>query len=105
MARKKNNNFFEDFWNGDVSLVKSYWLVGVVLSFAVGFFGALLILGVGLHFNAVYAIIIPWLIYTTVGIWRSSDKYKGPKHWAVLAKVAVVIGIIINLRDLLTGTV
>ena len=103
MARKKNNNFFEDFWNGDVSLVKSYWLVGVVLSFAVGFFGALLILGVGLHFNAVYAIIIPWLIYTTVGIWRSSDKYKGPKFWAILAKIAVVISIIQSIGDVLLG--
>ena len=37
MAKKKNNNFFVDFWNGDVSLVKSYWLVGVLLSFAFGF--------------------------------------------------------------------
>ena len=105
MARKTNNNLFVNFWNGDVSLVKSYWLVGVLLSAAFGFVSALIILSIGLHFHAVYGLIIPWLIYTTVGIWRSSDKYKGPKHWAVLAKVAVVLGIIIQFRDILTGAV
>ena len=44
MAKKKNSNFFEDFWNGDIALVKSYWLVGVLLSFAVGFFGQFILL-------------------------------------------------------------
>ena len=42
-----------------------------------------------------------WRISTTEPL----DKYKGPKHWAVLAKVAVVLGIIIQFRDILTGTV
>ena len=27
-----------------------------------------------------------------LGVWRASDKYTGPKVWAVLAKIAVVLG-------------
>ena len=26
-----------------------------------------------------------------VSIWRSAGKYQGPKHWAVLARVVVVV--------------
>ena len=105
MARKKNNktNLFINFWNGDIALVKSYWLVGVVCGAIVGFLSGMIILALGLHFDAVWGLLIPWFIYSTVGIWRSSNKYKGPTHWAILAKVFVVLGILINLSDLLRG--
>lgn len=102
--KKKNNNFFVEFWNGDVSLVKSYWLVGVVFGVLVGFASGMLVVIMGLNIDAVYGLLIPWYIYSTVGIWRSSNKYKGPKHWAILAKVAVVIGILISFQDMLRGT-
>tara|TARA_B100001027_G_scaffold93453_1_gene64091 strand:+ start:151 stop:477 length:327 start_codon:yes stop_codon:yes gene_type:complete len=106
MARKsktKKSNLFTSFWNGDVSLVKSYWLVGVILSIVYVLAVTFIVIAIGIPFDSVIALYIPWVIYTTVGIWRSADKYKGPKHWSILAKVAVIAGIIINLRDLFTG--
>ena len=50
-----------------------------------------------------WGFLIPFQIYTVVGIWRSADKYKGKKIWAALAKIAVVIGIISNLASMVTG--
>ena len=81
MARSKNAdnaNFFVKFWNGDLSLSVSYWLVGVVFSVVVGFVIGAIVIAAGLHEDAMFGFLIPWYIYTTVGIWRSSDKYKGP---------------------------
>ena len=106
MARKKsvkNSNLFVAFWNGDVSLVKSYWLIGVLLTIGVVFVATFLVIAAGLQFEAMFGIYIPWVIYITVGIWRSADKYKGPKYWAILAKIAMVIGVLLNFKDLLTG--
>ena len=39
MVKKRKSqpaNFFQKFWNGDISLPKSYWLVGVVFGMIVG---------------------------------------------------------------------
>ena len=107
MARSKkanNKNFFVKFWNGDLSLPMSYWLVGVVFSVVVGFVIVVIVIAAGLHEDAMFGFLIPWYIYTTVGIWRSSDKYKGPKFWAILAKIAIIFGVLSALSQLLTGT-
>ena len=106
MAGKKsaqNSNLFVAFWNGDVSLVKSYWLIGVLLTIGVVLVATFLVIAVGWPYEAMFGIYIPWVIYITVGIWRSADKYKGPKFWAILAKIAMVIGVLLNFIDLLTG--
>jgi hypothetical protein len=106
MVRKtkaQKANFFVKFWNGDLSLPMSYWGVGLglglVFGFSVGFFTILL----GMSEDAMWGFLIPFQIYTVVGIWRSSDKYKGKKIWAALAKIAVIIGIISNLFSMVTG--
>ena len=106
MARKKsskNSNLFVAFWNGDVSLVKSYWLIGVLLTIGVVLVATFLVIAVGLPYEAMFGIYIPWVIYITVGIWRSADKYKGAKFWEIFAKVAVVFGIVSNLFSMIAG--
>ena len=50
-------------------------------------------------------LILPWAIYSTVGIWRSSVKYKGPKFWSVLTKIFLVIGVIGYFLGLITATI
>ena len=58
----------------------------------------------GLHEDAMFGFLIPWYIYTTVGIWRSSDRYKGPKFWSILAKIAVILGVLSAIGQLISGT-
>ena len=57
----------------------------------------------GMSEDAIWGFLIPFQIYTVVGIWRSANKYKGAKLWAILAKVAVVFGVVSNLLSMLAG--
>ena len=86
------------FWNGDIALWRSYWLVGELLN-------ALFIL---LIFNLeIYIfdndkfttslpfldfsnfgiltkmILIFWTFFITIGIWRSAENYKGNIIWII----------------------
>ena len=106
MARQRKSNkdnFFVRFWNGKLSLPMSYWGVGVVLGIAFGFLVGIFTLAVGLSEDAMWGFIIPFQIYTIVGIWRSSNNYRGPKFWAVLAKIAIVFGVLTNFGQMLAG--
>lgn len=102
--KKSNQNFFIKFWNGDLSLPMSYWLVGIVFGIILGLVIGLFVGISGMPEIAINIILIPWYVYTAVGIWRSSDKYKGKKFWAILAKIAIVLGVISSLSQLLLFT-
>ena len=101
--KTKNKNFFIDFWNGKLSLPMSYWGVGIGIGILYGFVVGIFTISVGLGEDAMWGFIIPFQIYIIVGIWRSSNNYKGPKFWSVLAKIAVIFGILSNLSSLLLG--
>ena len=108
MVRKtkaQKANFFVKFWNGDLSLPMSYWLVGIVFGLVVGFSIGMLAYSMGIPESAINFLILPWAIYSTVGIWRSSDKYKGPKFWSVLTKIFLIIGVIGYFLGLITATI
>ena len=80
------------FFNGDLSLPYSYWAIGVLISFGVGFISGFISMILTDNLTLAYVVIVFWQIFITIGIWRSSDKYKGPKYWAYLAKIMVVVG-------------
>ena len=106
MAKRKksqNENFFVRFWNGDLSLPMSYWGVGVCIGLVFGLLIGVFTGATGMSEDAMWGFLIPFQIYTVVGIWRSADKYKGAKFWAILAKVAVVFGIVSNLFSMIAG--
>ena len=106
MAKRKksqNENFFVRFWNGDLSLPMSYWGVGVGIGLVFGLLIGVFTGAIGMSEDAMWGFLIPFQIYTVVGIWRSADKYKGAKFWAILAKVAVVFGIVSNLFSMIAG--
>lgn len=104
MTKVQKVNFFLKFWNGDLSLPMSYWLVGIVFGLVVGFSIGMISYAMGMPEAAINFLILPWAIYSTVGIWRSSDKYKGPKFWAVLTKILIIIGVISYFSGLITAT-
>ena len=106
MANRKksqNENFFVRFWNGDLSLPMSYWGVSVGIGLVFGLLIGVFTGATGMSEDAMWGFLIPFQIYTVVGIWRSADKYKGAKFWAILAKVAVVFGIVSNLFSMIAG--
>ncbi len=99
----KKENFFVRFWNGQLSLPMSYWGVGVGLGIVYGTIIGIFIGLMGMSEEAMWGFLIPFQIYTVVGIWRSSNNYRGPKFWAVLAKIAIVIGVLSNFGQMLAG--
>lgn len=93
-------------WRGDMPLVKTYWLFGVVASIMfnitftyIGYqddtftsgFGGFIVLG-WLLFYFIYSVFI------CVAIWRSANKYQGLQRYAVLAKVAVILGVMALIK-------
>ena len=101
--QSKKINFFVRFWNGQLSLPMSYWGVGVGLGIIFGMIVGLFVGIMGMSDDALYGFLIPFQIFTVVGIWRSSNNYKGPKFWAVLAKIAIVLGVLSNFGQMLVG--
>ena len=88
-----------NFWNGKITLWKSYWIFGELLNAFLIF----LILSIEINYfnNALIAKQIPffifndfnllskfsltiWTIFITVGIWRSAEKYQGSFVWIAL---------------------
>ena len=89
-------NLINNFWNGNLTLWKSYWLVGELIN-------ALIIvlifnLEITVFKNKIIASTLPflsfekfnltskllicsWTFFITVGIWRAAEKYKGNFIW------------------------
>ena len=100
---KKKKHYFQKFFNGELSLPHSYWLVGVIYTIGVAILITMFSIMMSLPAKTDNVLLLPWVIFTTICIWRSSDNYKGPKFWAILAKIAVVIGLIQAVGYVLMG--
>lgn len=88
-----------DFWYGKIPLWKSYWFIGELLNALI----IILIYNFEIYFlknnqpsNLIpfldftnfsflsKIIIIFWIFFITVGIWRSAEKYKGNIIWIII---------------------
>lgn len=91
-------NLIRRFWVGEISLWRSYWLIGELLNALF----ILLIFNIEIYIfgNSKFTsslpfldfsnfsvisklLIIVWTVFLTVGIWRSAEKYKGNIIWIV----------------------
>jgi hypothetical protein len=100
---KNKKNYFANFWNGELSLLVSYWVFGVLISIGVGFSLVFFSILIGLPETIWGILILPWTLFWAVGCWRSSDKYKGLTLWSVLAKISIVLSVIQGLASVVTG--
>jgi hypothetical protein len=95
-------NLIKNFWNGNISLWKSYWIIGELLNAVF----VLLIFNIEINifdngrpistlpflnfsefnfFNKI--LLIFWSLFISIGIWRSAEKYKGPFLWIILTLI------------------
>lgn len=85
---------FKSMMAGKERLVITYWIWGVigttVVSFALGFLSGLL----GFPLIVALVLTLAYWIPVAMGVWRSSNVYKGNQLWAILAKVAIGLGAI-----------
>lgn len=95
----------KNLWEGNVPLVRTFWVWG--FAFKVALNAILLIVGAWSVDNPVYAnaflgvwlFSVVYFVFISVAIWRSSNRYEGNKVWAVLAKCAVVLGVLQTLAS------
>ena len=85
MGTKKS--FFKKFIEGKASLPLSFWVFGFIGLILFSLIAALIYPSM----TFVRLIAYPYLIYVSIGIWRSSNNYKGYKIFSILAKIVVVI--------------
>ena len=83
--------FFSKLAGGEYGLARTYWLYGVV----VGLIYRILLLIPSLAVMLILT--LAYLVYCVpllMGIWRAADGYNGPKVWAVLARIVVIISLL-----------
>ena len=92
------------FYNGEYTLLKSYWLVGELLNGIV----LLIIFNLEIYFfntnssvsqipfldftNLTFVskiFVFIWTIFISVGIWRAAENYKGSIIWIVLTFIII----------------
>lgn len=110
----------KNLWFGNYSLKKTYWFYGNIIPLI--FFIILLILSLFFQDNPLDAllnlkfspekfyqkiilltIILIFFVYSiisTVGIWRSANKYEGKKYWSILAKVTIFLALFSYIKDI-----
>ena len=91
-----------NFWNGKITLWKSFWIFGellytllifLLLSIEIKYFNNVMIANqtpffIFNDFNLLskFSLTI-WTIFITVGIWRSAEEYKGGFIWIALTLI------------------
>ena len=100
-------DFLKALWRGEVALVKTYWLYGVVGGWVISiptFFlddldyeliDPVLLIGLSIYF----LFWIAYLVFISVSIWRSANKYQGNQWWARFAQASVIIGVFKTISD------
>jgi len=83
-------------WRGEANLATTYWGYGVLplICISVVEFGISSIVSgsVGLLIvAAIYLLVLPYLFFVGVAIWRSAKRYGGRRIWAFLARAVVVL--------------
>jgi hypothetical protein len=97
-------------WRGEIGLLRAFWLFGAGggVLLVLPLFATMLALtdvpddstaSVFLFALGLLAIYLGWVF---VGIWRAANNYSGNPAWAILAKVAVGMGIL-NITVLVIG--
>lgn len=84
--------FFVRLSKGEFGLAKTYWLYGVLVGFVVGL-ALKPITSIGLM-TIIMLFYTAYQVLVAMGVWRAANGYEGKKSWAVLAKIAVVLGVV-----------
>jgi len=89
--------FLSKLWLGRLGLAKTYWiynlLIPILLSIPIKLWS-----GEPSFFPFAYLCLLSIYSYVAlIGLWRSSDLYKGNQVWAWLAKAVAVIGLLSQL--------
>ena len=92
-----NDTIVSKVWNGNETMSKTFWLYCILLGFTISIiFGVL----AGLYSNLFIFIAMVYFVWSSVGLWNSSNKYKQmklqlkkPYGWSIAAKIWVILNL------------
>jgi hypothetical protein len=89
--------YLAGMWSGRMPLPRAFWdgaiIYGTLLN-AITTLAALAAIAVAIHdliALAIYLLPLPYNVLAVVGVWRSAGSYTGPAHWAMSARIAVIV--------------
>lgn len=94
-------NALRRLWNGDLPLPQAFWNWAVAGGLLVNLTTTILFLAfitggwIVAAFIVGYAFSVPYNIVAAVGVWRSAARYEGERHWADLARIVTVAGMVL----------
>jgi hypothetical protein len=92
-----------DLWHGRLPLGRAFWEFAVIYGLILNVLSttaSLLAIAGNLSWIAILLIHFlpaPYWIASTVGVWRSADRYAGPPRWASAARVAALLWLLLML--------
>ncbi len=90
------NTMVYNLWHGNYPLFQVFWLYYFAVVIALQALGTI----VGI-FSTIFVLFkLVWAGFMVKPIFVAADKYTGPEHWALLAKIAAVfigIGVVADL--------
>jgi hypothetical protein len=104
-------NHIKSLWRGEVKLWKIFWIYGIAAVILIPFLLPYFFVIMSSTFPKIPDIVYiypSFFIYAAygllviVGIWRSADKYQGPKKWVFLAKLTIITFAVILFYNILT---
>ncbi|MEX1222251.1 MAG: hypothetical protein WEA82_09080 [Idiomarina sp.] len=106
----KKNNLLVALFKGDIPLVITYWVFGVLIS-GIGIRALMTLLDANysslaitesglLILQGAYWLLAAGSFFILIAIWRSAGKYEGNAVWSVLARLAVVLNVVIFAGNL-----
>ncbi len=91
----KQKGFFGKLMAGDYGLAKTYWVYGFLVNLLFSF---VITLSMKTGSKALLLLFFSlgsiWSIIVMIGIWNVAKKYTGSKLWSFLARVAVILGML-----------
>ncbi len=88
-------------WTGEMPLARAFWEYAIVYGFVLNLFTtiasfALLTTDASpVLALAIFLLPMPYNLLVLVAVWRAAARYAGPNHWAVFARVAVVLWVLL----------
>jgi hypothetical protein len=97
-------NPFARLWAGRVPLPITFWVFGFLVNVAMAFVLGALALSNPQTARALTYVYLVYYLFIVVAIWRSSERYTGPKVWAALARIMVILGVLRTIVTLVAGS-
>lgn len=103
-----NSNLLKKYWNGEIMLWKSYWIVGFLVTILV--VGLLTVSVKIIHPIFVLILLTCYTVFLMVGLWRSATKYNtfhtGMRRiWGWLVKAGIIYSVVITILGIITKNI